>query len=384
MTRPPPPPQDAAGAPLPPAPGRASADDRRRQKAAIDEDNLRRIRWVALAMPLLNLLFVALLLSLRADAEPRVLQWQQELRRLPLAMAPSFVILGLGSVWLLHPRRAAGPLRRAWTLLTGACALGFAIAFVAADQRVGGNIATFLLGSIITGVVIVMPPLSSALLYLVALAVFWLVVGRTQADPVLLLAAQLNGTTGAVLGWVLGAITWRQALENKRLTLQLQRAATVDSLTGLFNRVETVRLVNDELQRGQRHGHPNSLLLLDLDHFKQVNDRLGHPGGDRVLQRAAAVLVQSLRAHDRVGRMGGEEFLVLLPQTDAAAAYALAERVRQRLAEALAGSGGVTCSIGLITAEVGEEVDFEHLYVLADHALYRAKEGGRNRCEVAI
>ncbi|HNT39018.1 MAG TPA: GGDEF domain-containing protein [Rubrivivax sp.] len=351
--------------------------------AALHDDNLRRIRWVALAMPLLNLLFLTALLTATPHTEPRMLHWQEALRPLHLAMAPVFLLLGLGAVWLLRRPAAPSLLRAAWARLTAVAALGFAIAFVAADQRVGGNITTFTLGAILTGVVVVMPPLQSALLYIAALVAFWIVIGATQVDAVLLLAAQLNGITGATLGWVLAAITWRQALVNKRLTLQLQRAATTDSLTGLANRKETVRLVNEELRRGARHGHPTSLLLLDLDHFKQVNDRLGHPGGDRVLKHAAAVLEQSLRAQDRIGRLGGEEFLVLLPQTDAQGARRLAERVRQRLAEALAEHGEITCSIGFITSETGEESGFDQLYVQADHALYRAKAGGRNRCEVA-
>lgn len=351
--------------------------------AAIDEDNLRRIRWVALAMPLLNLLFLAALLTATPRTEPRMLHWQESLRPLHMAMAPVFLLLGLGAVWLLRRPAAPAVLRPAWTALSGAAALSFAIAFVAADQRVSGNITTFVLGAILTGVVVVMPPLPSVLLYGAALVAFWIVVGATQPDAVLLLAAQINGTTAAALGWVLGVITWRQALVNKRLTLQLQRAATTDSLTGLLNRMETVRLVNEELRRGARQGHPTSLLLLDLDHFKKVNDRLGHPGGDLVLQHTAAVLTQSLRAQDRIGRLGGEEFLVLLPQTDAPAARRLAERVRQRLAAALAEHGKVTCSIGFITSETGEETGFDQLYVQADHALYRAKASGRNRCEVA-
>lgn len=174
------------------------------------------------------------------------------------------------------------------------------------------------------------------------------------------------------------------AVQNARLHEQTVALSVTDPLTGIPNRRYLFQQLDAEIVRANRFGTQLSVLMIDIDHFKHLNDTAGHSAGDEVLKQVSSILRNTVRKVDTVARYGGEEFLVLLPQTDAAAAYALAERVRQRLAEALAGYGGVTCSIGLITAEVGEEVDFEHLYVLADHALYRAKEGGRNRCEVAI
>lgn len=272
--------------------------------AAIDLDNLRRIGWMGLVMPLLSLVYL-LLLQPTPGAAPPVLRWQQVLQQLHLSMAVVFAAVGLCACWLLHAQAAPARLRRLWPPLTAALALGFTLAFVAADQLVGANIAAFLLGCVITAVVVVMPPLLSTLLYGTALAGFWLALHLLQHDPVALLTNQLNGTTGAVLAWVVAALTWRQQLQNKALTQRLQRLATTDGLTGLANRTETVRVVNEELARGLRYAQPTSVLLLDLDHFKQVNDRLGHPGGDRVLQRAAAALAQAVRAHDHVGRLGG-------------------------------------------------------------------------------
>lgn len=362
---------------------RARADAPPELASALLADNLRRVRWMGLAMPLLNLLYLLLLAHTTLDGTPHTLRWQEALRHLHLAMAPVFALAGLGAHWLLHTDTAPGVLHRAWPPLIAAVALGFALGFVAIDQWVGSNVAAFLLGCIIVGVVVGLSPWVSTLLYSTALVAFWAVMGALQQDPVALLANQLNGTTGAVLGWVLALLNWRQQRQNKQLTLELQQAATVDSLTGLANRLEAVRLINEELGRGRRHGHATSLLLLDLDHFKQVNDRLGHPGGDRVLQQTAAVLAQAVRAHDRVGRLGGEEFIVLLPQTDALAARHLAERLRQRLAKGLWQDGEITCSIGVVTARAEHEIGFDQLYLRADQALYRAKSAGRNRCEAA-
>jgi len=350
---------------------------------AIDEDNLRRIRWVGLALPLLNLVYMVLLQP-ADDSTPQVLLWQQTLQRLHLAMALVFTLVGLGAHGLLRLPSAPPLLRRIWPPLTAALALGFTLAFAATDQLVGGNIAAFLLGCVITAVLVVMHPLVSALLYAAVLAGFWIALGALQRDPVALLANQLNGSSGAALGWMLSALTWRQQLQYKALLQRLQQSATTDDLTGLANRAETVRLVNEELARGLRYGQPTSVLLLDLDHFKQVNDRLGHPGGDRVLQHAALALTQTVRTHDRVGRLGGEEFLVLLPQTDAAAAAHLAERLRLHVAQALQEFGGVTCSIGLVTTGARDASGFDPLYLQADQALYRAKRAGRNCCAAAL
>jgi len=351
--------------------------------ALLDADNLRRVRWMGLAIPIVDL-FCLLLLQMAASADPPTQRWQEWLRVAHLAMGASFALLAVGAHALLRSAPAPSFLGRVWPLLAASVALGYGLAFVAIDQLVGANITTFLLATTLTGVIVVMHPLASALLYGAALGGFWTVIGIMHHDPIPLMASRLNGITACALGWVLAAITWRQHVKNKRLTQALERAATRDSLTGLANRMETVRLVDEELRRALRHGHATSLLLLDLDHFKQVNDRLGHPGGDLVLQRAAAVLRNSVRAHDRVGRMGGEEFLVLLPQTDANAARALAERLRLRLAEALGTHGKVTCSIGLVTAGPAQAGSgFDPLYLQADQALYRAKAGGRNRCEVA-
>jgi len=166
----------------------------------------------------------------------------------------------------------------------------------------------------------------------------------------------------------------------------LARLSTVDALTGLRTRRYVKELLSIEFLRVRRYVTPLSILMADLDHFKEVNDRHGHPGGDAVLQGVADCLLRSLRATDTAGRYGGEELLVVLPQNDGNGGVVLAERWRQAVEDATyKGPEGqpisVTISIGV--AEYHEDFETpDDLVAAADKALYRAKAKGRNRVEV--
>jgi len=169
--------------------------------------------------------------------------------------------------------------------------------------------------------------------------------------------------------------------EHERIT----RLSQADELTGLGNRRYLLDCMNTLYQQTPSDEGALSLALLDIDHFKQVNDSFGHPAGDRILQVFAKALLSVSRKSDIVARLGGEEFCVLMPDTDADGARELAERLRQRIAtlsqQQLGIPGSVTVSLGLAT-EPGESASFERLYSRADKALYQAKSQGRNRVEV--
>jgi diguanylate cyclase (GGDEF)-like protein len=164
----------------------------------------------------------------------------------------------------------------------------------------------------------------------------------------------------------------------------LRRLATTDVLTGLFNRGHMSDLAENEIARLARSGEQLSFLLLDIDHFKQFNDRYGHDTGDRILERLSTVLAQTLREQDFIGRWGGEEFLVVLTDTGNEQALLTAERIRCT-AETHSWVFGelelsVTVSVGVTQYCVGE--DLSAVVARADTALYEAKRLGRNRVEV--
>lgn len=172
------------------------------------------------------------------------------------------------------------------------------------------------------------------------------------------------------------------ALERAQATEQLYRMATVDMLTGIANRQQLLAIGQRELMRAQRSRHPLSLCMIDVDHFKSVNDNYGHAVGDAVLKQVAMLLVKALRGVDTCGRYGGEEFVALLPETDGETALRVAERVRTTIARASVEIGDaldlrVTVSIGVCAMLADESL--EQLLIRADKALYEAKHGGRNR-----
>ena len=165
-----------------------------------------------------------------------------------------------------------------------------------------------------------------------------------------------------------------------------RRLATTDMLTGLLNRRAFLDAIERERSRSARHALPVAILLLDVDHFKSVNDLHGHAGGDAVLQGIAGVLRQIARKSDFVGRWGGEEFVLALPQTNDAGARVAAERLRKAVADAAhALPNGktvtVTASIGLASSDSPWSI--EELIARADQAMYAAKGRGRNRVELA-
>jgi diguanylate cyclase (GGDEF)-like protein len=174
-----------------------------------------------------------------------------------------------------------------------------------------------------------------------------------------------------------------QLLNKARL---LEQWAMTDSLTGLHNRRQIVMLAELEFQRARRYSnrHPLSTLMVDIDHFKSVNDTYGHAAGDQVLQAVATRCRRSLREIDLMGRYGGDEFVVLLIETDAAGARRVAERLRQSVAEApidtTRGPLNVTISVGVAIATESCP-NWPTLLSMADEALYAGKKAGRNRVE---
>ena len=170
--------------------------------------------------------------------------------------------------------------------------------------------------------------------------------------------------------------------ERKSLQEKLQTLATTDELTGLTNRRHFFEIAKRELARAARYNKPASVLMLDIDYFKQVNDQSGHAAGDILLQKFAQHCLSLIRPQDCLSRLGGEEFSILLPETNLEQAWILGERLRQSLEHAhftIAPdtTTTITCSIG-VAQKLETDENFEALLSRADAALYVAKNNGRN------
>lgn len=170
--------------------------------------------------------------------------------------------------------------------------------------------------------------------------------------------------------------------ERDVLLQTLKHMSETDELTGLHNRRFLYKEAEKELTRAARYDHPISCFMIDIDHFKQVNDTYGHQIGDKVLVAFAETLQQSLRQIDITARWGGEEFVVLLPEADAEQAQAAAERLRQEIERmrisSKQGEISITVSIGTTGLYASRQLDFDTLIRETDDALYQAKQAGRN------
>ena len=340
-------------------------------------------------------LMVFLWRLLTGSLSPAVLHWT-----IQMAWVHAFIVsVALVFGWLVH---RAGQVRHArmagWlATLNAVSIMADGILLVAVDQPITPNITAYVLACLVAGGVTYLRPRVAGAVYALSYVAFFKVMGWTQVNPELLLSNRINGFAACVLGCLFSCLLWRQfctiTLQKRQLEKanaelnqkqrDLERLTRQDGLTGLFNRNTFVELSRRELDRAQRQGSATTLLLLDLDHFKRVNDTWGHPAGDAVLRAVATLASTTVRSTDLVGRLGGEEFIVLLPNTSAEAGRRLAEKLRARLENAPVRweqiTIAVTVSIGLASTTAAEKRDFDTLYTEADKALYLAKQRGRNR-----
>jgi diguanylate cyclase (GGDEF)-like protein len=197
---------------------------------------------------------------------------------------------------------------------------------------------------------------------------------------------------GACFVWLTAKLSLQTTHDVRRVVL-LERESIIDAMTGIYNRRYLDRRLHEEFAKAQRHALPLSILLIDIDHFKHINDEHGHQVGDLVLIHLSKLILSNIRHSDIATRYGGEEFLIMAPNTAISAAGELAERLRQQV-EAhplkLARTDeshtqreiGMTASIGVTTFTQEDNNSIQKLVHESDMALYRAKQGGRNRVAV--
>ena len=356
------------------------------------------------------------------------------------AMLPLIVPLHLGlAVWFAAYEAPAGrPLLQVWAtdqwflhmamfgvvLAAGACAhlllsrdkqcpvLGivmqaavvcvyfvYAMLAALADIRIGTGLSVFAMVMVGIAAMSLMGPIFSALVFVAGAGFFALLILSADLEPWLLSSLYLQIFCSMLISMALSVLVWMQftsnTILNRALNLtnqelqhkqqELEFLAGHDTLTGLYNRREFLRRTEVELARVTRVPASVALLMLDLDHFKRINDEHGHPVGDEVLRQVAGVLNAAVRVTDIVGRMGGEEFIVLLPNTTPAGAQLAAQKLLEAFrAQPIVAAGmqlPLTVSVGATALPPHQRATVNALYLAADQALYLAKENGRNRIE---
>jgi diguanylate cyclase (GGDEF)-like protein len=359
--------------------------------------NVRRLRWL---LPLFTALVLLLLLvfTLKPTGDSAAhLAWRNAVSNVYGVTIVYLILMGL-AVWRISARTRLDTGVRVLQFVAPAGFLVFTAVLAILDQWVTPNISPYVLGCLSVSLLFLLPPATAASTLLASYLLFFVGLGFTQPDPALLLTNRANGFGAALLALVLSLSMWtrntqynllQRELTVRNATLEKQQdeliwLATRDAMTGLFNRGEFMRLAESELLRTRRHGGNTSIIVVDLDYFKAINDRHGHPAGDTVLIHVANGLREGVRNTDLVARIGGEEFVVLLPQTDIDAAATLAQKLRRQLRESKAQISSdlqlsATASFGVACMPGGHTGTVAALYAAADNALYDAKRAGRDR-----
>lgn len=211
-----------------------------------------------------------------------------------------------------------------------------------------------------------------------------LITEETQTTQLLVLFSSVISI--CLVLFIVYMLTWRLAIKLDEAQQRLNLLASTDPLTGLNNRRHVMERLEEELQRSHRLNEPLSIISIDIDHFKSINDTYGHPCGDLVLQQLAEMLRNNVRSYDVVGRIGGEEFLIINPGTSLEDALALAERILAAVRAEPVTDGECSVSITIsagIAVVTNEDLNVGTLLRRVDRALYKAKEQGRDCIEIA-
>lgn len=278
----------------------------------------------------------------------------------------------------------------------------FGVVITAIDQLVTPSITPFIIACISVSAIFIIKPLHTLLIFVSGYVIYYFAIGFVQTDLSILLSNRINGFTSIIFGIFLSFVLWKTNVVNLQLkerilfqqkeledkNMELQYLATHDSLTGLINRRFFEEKASHEILRIKRYGENTCLfLLMDIDNFKSINDKYGHPTGDKVLQRIASILKTQLRETDIVSRIGGEEFAIILVNADAKAGETIAEKLRNSIEKEIIIIDGqeinITVSIGITSIDNSIE-SYEEIYSYADKALYFAKAKGKNQIDIEL
>lgn len=335
-------------------------------------------------------------LSFETDTQQ---QWQRALVWNSGLTFLSFTVL----CWWVRPSLKLSALaKKRISRFAHALVLAAGLSVTSIDQMVTPAVTPFLMACTVASVLIIVNPLTALIIYSALLGIYAGAMTLTQTDPIFLISNLFNGLMACCMSVGFSWILWQQKIsalqqqdvifqqqkELEQKNSQLEQLATRDDLTGLANRRMLRILTTEEQTLMIRQNTPTCLLLLDLDLFKNINDELGHPAGDDLLRQLGALLPQTVRASDWVARWGGEEFAILLRNSDATQGMQVAEHVRTMIEKhrfhlpnllGVQHDIAMTASIGVAQMDAKADDMLDLAYKAADLALYEAKAGGRNR-----
>lgn len=355
----------------------------------ISEVNIQRIKILQVTAIVIN---VVLIFSFTYLFNPVTVMEEKWRNSVIIVHLVSVAVVALISLLLIINRKKANPLLGARIIehLIIVYVVSFGLAIIFVDLPRTTNIVPFLIVCVVISAFVLRRPVCVVTQYLISYLIFFNIISTNETDSMALITNCVNGSVFVIIGIFIGIILWqteRNNLLQKRKILEqqnkLESMAYYDDLTGLINRRKWIELLNQEFERMKRYNHKSSILLLDIDNFKAINDQFGHPAGDRILQEIALRVKKQLRSCDRIGRWGGEEFIVLLVETPLEKGLDVGEKLRNEIENLTVSFEShrimVTLSIGVSSLDC--EKEFFTSYKEADQALYLAKQNGRNRVE---
>lgn len=245
------------------------------------------------------------------------------------------------------------------------------------DQTIHGEITAYIMGTLGLAVIVYLNPVTSLFAYLISFALFLYGISHTQMNFNILRGHYINSSLSVLISWTFSVTLFKSRLSDFINRKRLEYLADFDYLTGCLNRRAFINRLKQEIERARREYTTISILLIDIDFFKQVNDRYGHLAGDFVLKQLLISLNNSCRNYDIMGRFGGEEFIICLPDTDLNAATEIAERLRHNIEKnkMMFDSNiiNVTVSLGVAALEPTSKENIDKFISRADTAMYQAK-----------
>lgn len=360
--------------------------------------NINRVFYLSLASIPMRIFSILIFMNRSPAVNEREALWQRGI----ISSHTSYLVLLLILLGLSNKYRK---LDKPNLLMIGtvhvavAASLLFGVIITLVDQLAMPSITPYVIANVAVGVIFLINPLHTLNIYIVGYLIYYFGMGILQPDASILLSNRINGITTTVLGILLAIILWSSNVKNlkqknfiicqqkelEKINDELQYLASHDSLTGLLNRRCFEDKVSSEILRIQRYEQESALLILDIDNFKEINDKYGHPVGDSILQGFSSLIKAELRETDVFARIGGEEFAILLINTDVEAGRRVAEKIRGLIEKETFVIDNqevhLTVSIGVTSMDDGTE-NYAEIYRFADRALYRAKTQGKNKIDI--
>ncbi|PKM78466.1 MAG: hypothetical protein CVU90_01630 [Firmicutes bacterium HGW-Firmicutes-15] len=246
-----------------------------------------------------------------------------------------------------------------------------------ADQKTSGEITAYIIGVLGVAATVYLKPVTSLFIYLLSFVIFLAGLSQVQTNPEILDGHYINSSFLVMIGWIFSVTLFNTRVRDFLNKKGLEIYASIDYLTGCLNRRAFINQLGQEIERAQREQTTISILLFDIDYFKQVNDRFGHLAGDCVLKQVINLFNNSSRNYDFIGRFGGEEFIICLPNTNLSVASEVAERFRCIIEETKiifdSNTINFTISLGVAALEPTYNENIDKFISRADSAMYRAK-----------